>query len=102
MSAGAIPDNASVDVPPEGLGHARVVEAPPDPDGEHKRNMERGRLNFARWLVACSAAAAVAVMVLEYLLPRPDQSMGGAVDMLKLFATIALGYVFGRSAGHVD
>lgn len=100
----SIPRHAPVDVPPGGeaakspAATASQVEVK-DPEGNHRRGMERSKLRFAFALTASCTAAAVGIGLLEYFLPSPEsgRTLTGIIDLLKLLATTALGYVFGRS-----
>ena len=98
-----VPDNATVDEPPE-QERGPIVPAPDDPEeAKHRRGMDRVKLKFAFWLIGVSVGLAAAMSVVQaYLPPVGNGGLGGIVDMLKLIATTALGFVFGRTLGRGD
>lgn len=100
----AIPRREPQDVPPGGGGaEARFStarqRAVADPEGDHRRELEKSKLRFAIRLTAGCTVAAVAVGMVEYFWPSGDPSatLTSVGDLLKLLATTALGFVFGRS-----
>jgi len=98
VSNPVIPDRADQEYPPdEAPGRRQEVS---DPEGDHRRDMDKSKLNFAIKLVAGSLVTLVLLEVLEqYVAGISGQSLSGAVDTLKLIATTALGFVFGRTLG---
>lgn len=62
--------------------------------GEH---LDWNRHKFAQWLVVGTLSAILILSVIEYALPREDQTFDGTIDVLQIIATTALGYVLGRS-----
>lgn len=106
-----IPPNQSVDEPPSDRGSASLSVAPKaktqeveDPEGNHRRELEKSKLKFAIALTASCTAVAVAVGVVEYFIPSPDaaRTLTSTADLLKLLATTALGFIFGRSLSKSD
>jgi len=80
-----------------------LVPAPRDPEGDHRRGMDRDKLKFAFWLVGSCGVLAVTLAVIDfYVDPASGANLSGIIDMLKLVATTALGFVFGRSLGKGD
>lgn len=104
-----IPKGQQVDEPPgSGVESVQGAKAPAvpvdDPEKKHRRELEKSKLKFAIILTAACTSAAVVVGVLEYFLPSPDavRTLTGTTDLLKLLATTALGFIFGRSLSKSD
>lgn len=101
-----IPDSAGVDIPPESLGDPDAVTAVTDPEGEHRRGMDKTKLWFAIAFSSICAAGAVVIGFVEYYTPQLAAVSGGTLsstgDVLKLLATTSLGFVFGRTLGNGD
>ena len=93
----AIPDNADQDIPPDGE-EPRIPET--DPAAEHARRIDWIKLSFATKLIAGCVIAVVVLSGAQYGLQSvlPDGAeLPAAIDWIKLVASTALGYVFGRS-----
>lgn len=97
-----VPDTANEDVPPEGEDALVPVKYP---DGEHRRDMDRIKIKFATRLIGACVGAVVLLSGLQYglqvFLPETD-ALNPAIDLTKLLATTALGFVFGRTLDQKD
>jgi len=97
MTLSDIPDDADVDIPPD-QDVRRVQEK--DPAAAHRRLVDRLKLHFAtRLILGCLLAVVLlsgAQYALQGVLPEVGE-LAAAIDWIKLVATTALGFVFGRS-----
>ena len=93
-----IPESITEDVPPQDVEKG-TVESVQDPQHEHERKIELSKLSFAKILVFSSLIVFVGVVLLDRYVPpgKGAAPLTGLTDMLKLIATTAIGYVFGRS-----
>lgn len=74
-----------------------------DPDGDHRRRMDLSKLTFAIKLIAWALIGIVGLSAAQTYIPAlGEPSLAPAIDTLKLIATTALGFVFGRSLGKGD
>lgn len=92
-----VPDDADQDVPPEGEVETQKVD---DPDSEHRRTMDRTKLHFGMWLIGSCLSLVVVLSGVQFLLQEKlddASALTNALDVLKLVATTALGFVFGRT-----
>lgn len=77
-----------------GVRNPSQSEPKPRNWGEH---LDWNRHKFAQWLVIGTLSAILILSVIEYVLPREDQTFAGTIDVFQIIATTALGYVLGRS-----
>ncbi|WP_415293092.1 hypothetical protein [Clavibacter tessellarius] len=111
MTSPTIPDEADQDIPlgqpagkrqstGEARGKRKLVT---DPEAKHRRDMDKSKLRFAIWLVTASLGVLVVLELIEqFSVGTEGQTLAGAIDTLKLIATTALGFVFGRTLGRGD
>lgn len=62
--------------------------------------MDRTKLQFGMYLIAGCLALVVILSAVQYFWPREladASALSNALDVLKLVATTALGFVFGRT-----
>lgn len=83
----SVPDDADQDVPPPG-GSGEVTQAPPDPDAQHRRFMDKSKLKFAFVLVACSGSAVFVLSLVDFTWGDEQRDLTSAT---------ALGFIFGRA-----
>lgn len=105
-----IPEGATQDLPPgsaEGDSSWRnshhateKVDRVHDPDGDHRRGMDKEKLKFARYLIFICVGAVIVLSLIQFFFQHlfsEISSLSPAIDMAKLLATTALGFVFGRT-----
>jgi len=99
-----IPDSASEDIPPASVGNPEATKPLKDPEGDHRRGMDRTKLKFAIIFASVTAAGAVVLALVEYFSPGFGGKSSGVLasmgDTLKLLATTSLGFIFGRTLGN--
>lgn len=84
-------------ITPPDDGTAQEVD---DPDKKHRRQIETDKLKFSFWLIGSCITIAVLLSVVERYVPtkiNDAPEFSTIIDLLKLIATAAMGYVFGRS-----
>lgn len=98
-----VPSNAGEDLPPEGSIQGSPIPVD-DPNAKHRRKVEISKLNFAYWLIAVSIILVVIFAAADRMWPPRDgaEPLSTITDLLKLIATTAIGYVFGRSVSGKD
>ena len=94
-----IPDDVSEDIPFGGPPDARAVPMQ-DPAGEHRRGMDKVKLTFSISLITGCLVVYVGLSILQYWMQArftDAAPLTSAMDLLKLIATTALGFVFART-----
>ncbi|MFC3295543.1 hypothetical protein [Clavibacter michiganensis] len=82
---------------PDGTPEEHLVKLQ-DPDKVQRRWIERIKLNFSMILALICIVAAIAVAQVDYWHSSVDgANLDASFDMLRTFATIALGFTFGRA-----
>lgn len=92
-----VPADALEDIPP--AGEEKYVEEK-DPGAAHQRELDRSKLRFGQWLIFSCLGVVVILSGVQYGLQdvfEGDVSMNPAIDLVKLIATTALGFVFART-----
>jgi hypothetical protein len=97
-----IPENATEDKPNDGSDALTAVD---DPQGEWDREVGKTKLRFAIGFVIGCTGAAVALTLVQFFFQHWFPLSGGlatGIDLMKLLATTALGFVFGRTLDRND
>lgn len=102
-----VPDGANEEIPPEELSHkgkgiedSGAMERVEDPEGKHRRDLEKLRLNYAMLILAVSALMVMLLIVADALLwetaERREINLANIADFFKLTGTTALGFILGK------
>lgn len=102
QSPPVIPEDATEDKPTDGSDALTAVD---DPQGEWDREVGKTKLRFAIGFVIGCTGAAVALTLVQFFFQHwfpLSAGLANGIDLMKLLATTALGFVFGRTLDRND